>query len=56
MKEFRMKNKNIVLVIIAVLFFVLWWGTVVVFSVFAYFRVTTQYCKFFYDLIWATVE
>jgi len=44
-----MKNKNLVLVIVAVLFLLLCCVTVVVGSVFAYLRVTPQSSQFFND-------
>lgn len=46
-----MKNKNIVLIIVAVLFLMLCCVTVVVGSVFAYLRVTPQSSQFFNDVI-----
>jgi hypothetical protein len=49
MKEFGMKNKNLVLIIVAVLFLLLCCVTVVVGSIFAYLRVTPQSSQFFND-------
>lgn len=46
-----MKNKNLVLIIVAVLFLLLCCVTVVVGSVFAYLRVTPQSSQFFNDVI-----
>ncbi|MBW6472450.1 MAG: hypothetical protein K0B14_04945 [Anaerolineaceae bacterium] len=46
-----MKNKNLILIIVAVLFLMLCCVTVVVGSVFAYLRLTPQSSQFFNDVI-----